>query len=77
MTTYTITFPHKEGIPIAVMRHELTPDHPIMYWHDFPTTTTWHASLASVLRLIRLASDQPRLVQLPEGIALELIVNNA
>ena len=61
MTTYTITFPHAEGIPIAV--HSVT--------------RTWHVSLASVLRLIRLASDRPKLVQLPDGIALELIVNNA
>ena len=73
MTTYTITFPHREGTPIAVLRHPLdTPDYE---WAHHPLATpTYHVSLASVLRLVRCGCDKPRLVQLPDGIALEVTV---
>ena len=59
MTTYTIVFPHKEHIPITVQHGN---------------GATCLMSLEQVLRLVRHGCDKPRLVQLPDGIALEVTV---
>lgn len=70
MTTYTVVFPHREDTPISVLRHigleRCTYDVPPL---------TYHASLASVLRLIRLSTNKPCLVPHPSGVALEIVVD--
>lgn len=88
MTTYTIVFPHKEGIPIRVQRQGHVIDSPAQleadtdYWllEDGTMVSsvprTYHVSLASVLRLVRLATTKPTLVTLASGCALEVLVNN-
>lgn len=74
MTTFTIVFPHAAGTPISVLRHPLsTPD---FEWAHHPLATpTYRASLPSVLRLVRLATNKPRLVPHPSGVALEIVVS--
>ena len=64
MTTYTIIFPHAAG-PISVLRHYAIPGYHI-----------YRASLPSVLRLVRMATNKPKLVPHPSGCALEIAVND-
>ena len=68
MTTYTIIFPHRPDVPISVLRHNFPPDYLVTSY------TIYRASLSSVLRLVRLATNKPRLIPHLSGVALEVVV---